>query len=368
MQRVPVAVFVALILQSCVLRVPQLGIGVPSNAPPRAEREATAPKAPVASAASAATAAAPQPQPLVLPPCPQQDPAPPPEWKKQAETLHNLYGSWNQDEGHWAKLVANPREVDVFRQYAFARDWVARVAPIAQPYLCSQRKGDQPSWQEQELLRVARGLDAFQRAAVANRERLEAPADAALAELDGTLKQCCQYLKGYEQLVQLNHPDSPLRKARRQAELYVVALESSYGADAEPARTRRERFEGMVGAIIDAGELPADKYRKADRAAVVKAVTDYATKVTKHQVLQVRLLGDDFSRKQGSRWVGNQLESYDEGFLSTYVIVSTESADVADVWSFRPRRNYLEGGKIDFGVWVPSTVGQVRPRVLAKRK
>lgn len=360
MKRLVVAVLAVTTLQACVLRMPQLGLGTGSS-----DTSSSASAGPTSAAATPARAAQPQAPaeaPLVAPPCPTQDPVPPADLEKQTQALDNLYSRFKYDEAHWADEVGNAQSVNDFSQYRYARTWIAEHTAGLQPWFCSQRKGEQLSWPEEQLLRVGRSLDAFERAAKAKGDQLLPRADEALNKLEGQLRGCCGYLPGRERLVQLYGVDSPLRKARYEAEQYLAAVEVTFGPEAEQTKSRRARMDGFVSTILDAGELPADKYKATDRALVVKAITGYAEKVTKRKVQHLRLLGADWGRQHGTRWVGDTLREYDEGSLTAFVVVPTDDANVFDVWSIRPHRNFLQNGKIDFDVWVPQEMGQIRPK------
>lgn len=115
------------------------------------------------------------------------------------------------------------------------------------------------------------------------------------------------------------------------------------------------KYAELDEALAAAVRLPKDVYKAKDAKQLKRIFSDYAASHTKKPVVDVVLLYEDWGRKSGSEWHGDQLVNYDQGFMRGFVVVKGDSGK-GEVWEFTPRKDFLDGGKVKFDVYVPAEV------------
>lgn len=196
-----------------------------------------------------------------------------------------------------------------------------------------------------------------------------APADPAaerrahyqprIDDVDALLKQlpaCCQ---GDDFLLELTSP-YPSDEFVKQ---YKSAWSSKSMRKAEDAETPEwkaveAKYAELDEALANAVRLPKDVYKAKDARQLKKIFSDYVTGSTKKPVVGVVLLYDDWGRKSGSEWHGEQLVHYDQGFMRGFVVVKGDSGK-GEVWQYTPRKDFLDGGKVKFDVYVPTKITDI---------
>ena len=73
------------------------------------------------------------------------------------------------------------------------------------------------------------------------------------------------------------------------------------------------KYAELDAALAAAVRLPKDVYKAKDAKQVKQSFTDYVTSSLKKPVVEIVLLDDDWNRKSGSEWHGEQLVNYDQG-------------------------------------------------------
>jgi len=119
--------------------------------------------------------------------------------------------------------------------------------------------------------------------------------------------------------------------------------------------TAYEAFKAKIDASIT---LPSDRYKKSDGASVRRVYAEYMEKREKKPVVKVVLRDEDWNRKSGQEWMGDKLVAFDQGFVAAFVAVKGDDT-TAEIWSLIPRKDWLDGEKIKFDVYVPTKVRTV---------
>ncbi len=251
------------------------------------------------------------------------------------------------------------------------------IKPYA-PHFCAARRGEHTGSDETDL-RVALKWIAHFETKILPQEVQQAPArlDGLLGEIDTLL---ASYDKASEvsrngQMMDSADSDIGLKLQAADLQLDIIAAGGpSQAAAATAAQKRvaaaRDKVLATRTAIadrnIDGQELPKDEYDGGDKASLKAKYKQEAEKYLKKPVLAVFLVDKDWNRARGQQWVGNKLVSYDQGFLAGDVLVKLDDK-TAEVVRFTPRKDWLDGGKIKFDVYVPQPVGKVRIAKLNKR-
>ncbi|MBZ5709714.1 hypothetical protein [Nannocystis pusilla] len=176
------------------------------------------------------------------------------------------------------------------------------------------------------------------------------------------LPQCCQ---GEEFLLQ--------RTAKYPSDPFINEYKAAYskkfvrGGDKETPEWQavEAKYKELEDALAAAVRLPKDVYKGKDAKKVRDTFSDYAASFTKKRVVDVVLLKEDWDRKTGSNWKGDTMVKYDNGFLRGFVVVEGD-AGKGEVWEFTPRKDFLDGGKVKFDIYVPTKIADIAVPAAAK--
>ena len=208
-------------------------------------------------------------------------------------------------------------------------------------------------------------------------EKAEAPADPGaerrayyqpkIDQLDGLLQQIPQCCQGEDFLLQMTakYPNDAFVKEYKQARSNKLPRR---GESQTPEWQAVEaKFKEIEDALVGAVRLPKDAYKGKDAKQLKRTFSDYAATFTKKPVVDVVLLKEDWDRKSGSTWQGDTKVNYDQGFMRGFVLVEGDSGK-GEVWEFTPRKDFLDGGKVKFDVFVPTKIADITMPAAAEKQ
>lgn len=206
-------------------------------------------------------------------------------------------------------------------------------------------------------------------ASASNQPAAKPPADPAaerrahyqpqIDDVDALLKQlpaCCQ---SEDFLLELTspYPSDAFVKQYKSAWSHKSMREAE-DQETPEWKAVEAKFAELDAALAAAIRLPKDVYKARDAKQLERTFSDYAASHTSKPVVEVVLLDDDWGRKSGSEWHGDQMVHYDQGFMRGFVVVKGD-AGKGEVWEFTPRKDFLDGGKVKFDVYVPARVTDI---------
>lgn len=118
------------------------------------------------------------------------------------------------------------------------------------------------------------------------------------------------------------------------------------------------KYDELERKISEAITLPPDQYQGKDGAKLRAVFAKYAESWTKRPVVKVVLRYPDWGRKSGSSIQGDSIVHYDQGFMSSYVVVKGEQG-AGEIWEFVPRKDFLDDGKVKFDVYIPTKLTDI---------
>lgn len=135
-------------------------------------------------------------------------------------------------------------------------------------------------------------------------------------------------------------PGNDIQKGLDKARLRLSALEaldpdgkaiaSVKKAIDDTAEQVKQMQEGMRAGILAANDPPPDEYRKADREAIIKVLTDkWAKEGTSSEVLKVGIVTAEWNRGVAWQKVGSEWQKSDRSKIQGYVIVKHDDRTAA---------------------------------------
>jgi hypothetical protein len=118
------------------------------------------------------------------------------------------------------------------------------------------------------------------------------------------------------------------------------------------------KYKEIEDALVGAIRLPNDRYKGKDSKEVKAIFREYAAEHTQKPVVDVVLLSEDWGRKSGSHLRDGTAIHFDEGYMRAFVLVEGE-AGKGEVWEFHPRKDFIDGGKVKFDIYVPTKIAEM---------
>lgn len=239
------------------------------------------------------------------------------------------------------------------------------------PWWCSAEYNGGPgiSAHEGEMMKLWQRLAMFKRSEWGDPAQSTAEFNKALAAADTKLsdytKAKVDYLKGRGD--SLRSPSNEVQAAiNKEATYYYEQLKMQLGESnpdvvamkgkLDEANSKVARaIEEISNAMAESFAMPKDVYKGKDAAATKAAFTKY---FSDKKVVTV-VLTNDWSRKTGSDWAGNQLVSFDHSWIHGNIVTKLDDKN-AEVWEVIARKDHLDGDKIKFDTYVPRSLGKMR--------
>jgi hypothetical protein len=189
----------------------------------------------------------------------------------------------------------------------------------------------------------------------AERRAFYQPKIDAVDALLQQLPQCCQ---GEDFLLHMTAKYPPDGFVKDYKGLLSNKLARSGESKTPEWQAVEAKFKELEEALTAVVRLPKDVYKDKDAKQVRALFKDYAAEYTKKPVVEVVLLKEDWNRKSGTTSRGGSLVNFDEGFLRAFFLVEGD-AGKGEVWDFTPRKDFLNGGKVTFDVYVPTKIADI---------
>ena len=176
-------------------------------------------------------------------------------------------------------------------------------------------------------------------------------------ELIAKLPQCCQG-EGFLLELTSTYPSDQFVKDYKYA-WSRKSMRSSDDANTPEWQAVEAKYKALDDALAGAVRLPKDVYKDKDAKQIKKIFAEEAASSKEMPVVEVVLLDEGWNRKSGSEWVGENLVEYDQGFMRGMVVLKVDETK-GEVWDYTPRKDWIDGGKVKFDVYVPSKIVDIR--------